>query len=62
FLAWGGAAWIPSMYTLQAQYLAHYPVNLTRTEALIVMLVGIFGYWMFRVSNDQRTVARRTAG
>ncbi|KAF8145212.1 ergosterol biosynthesis ERG4/ERG24, partial [Mycena galopus ATCC 62051] len=62
YLAWGGAAWIPSMYTLQAQYLAHYPVNLTRTEALIILLVGIFGYRMFRVSNEQRTVARRTAG
>ncbi|KAF8195259.1 ergosterol biosynthesis ERG4/ERG24 [Mycena galopus ATCC 62051] len=62
YLAWGGAAWIPSMYTLQAQYLAHYPVNLTRTEALIILLVGIFGYRMFRASNEQRTVARRTAG
>ncbi|KAJ7795017.1 7-dehydrocholesterol reductase [Mycena olivaceomarginata] len=62
YLAWGGAAWIPSMYTLQAQYLAHYPVNLTRTEALIIVLVGIFGYWMFRASNEQRTVARHTAG
>jgi 7-dehydrocholesterol reductase len=50
------------MYTLQAQYLAHYPVNLTRTEALIIVLVGIFGYWMFRASNEQRTVARHTAG
>ncbi|KAF8142498.1 7-dehydrosterol-delta 7-reductase [Mycena galopus ATCC 62051] len=57
-----GAAWIPSMYTLQAQYLANYPVNLTRTEALIILLVGIFGCRMFRASNEQRTVARRTAG
>ncbi|KAJ6468840.1 7-dehydrocholesterol reductase [Mycena sanguinolenta] len=62
YLAWGGAAWIPSMYTLQAQYLAHCPENLTRTETLIVALVGIFGYWMFRASNEQRTVARCTAG
>ncbi|KAJ7849203.1 7-dehydrocholesterol reductase [Mycena olivaceomarginata] len=62
YLAWGGAAWIPSMYTLQAQYLAHYPVNLSRITALTILLLGVFGYWMFRVSNDQRTVARRTAG
>ncbi|KAJ6470326.1 7-dehydrocholesterol reductase [Mycena sanguinolenta] len=62
YLAWGGAAWIPSMYTLQAQYLARGHVNLTRTEALIVALVGIFAYWMFRASNEQKTVARRTAG
>ncbi|KAJ6562407.1 ergosterol biosynthesis ERG4/ERG24 family-domain-containing protein [Mycena capillaripes] len=62
YLAWGGAAWIPSMYTLQAQYLAHYPVNLSQTTAVIILLVGVFGYWMFRVSNHQRTVARRTAG
>ncbi|KAF7350030.1 ERG4/ERG24 ergosterol biosynthesis protein [Mycena venus] len=62
YLAWGGAAWIPSMYTLQAQYLAHYPVHLSQTRALIILLVGVFGYWMFRASNDQRTVARRTGG
>ncbi|KAF7343947.1 ERG4/ERG24 ergosterol biosynthesis protein [Mycena venus] len=62
YLAWGSAAWIPSMYTLQAQYLARYPVNLSQTTALVILLVGVFGYWMFRASNHQRTVARRTSG
>ncbi|KAJ6536299.1 ergosterol biosynthesis ERG4/ERG24 [Mycena capillaripes] len=62
YLAWGGAAWLPSMYTLQAQYLARYPANLSQTTALIILLVGVFGYWIFRASNHQRTVARRTAG
>ncbi|KAF7369552.1 ERG4/ERG24 ergosterol biosynthesis protein [Mycena venus] len=62
YLAWGGAAWIPSMYTLQAQYLAHYPFNLSQTTALIILLVGVFGYWMFRASNHQRIVVRRTGG
>ncbi|KAJ7192451.1 hypothetical protein GGX14DRAFT_406395 [Mycena pura] len=38
YLAWGGAAWIPSMYTLQAQYLAHYPSNLSQCS-----VIGCFG-------------------
>ncbi|KAJ7585374.1 7-dehydrosterol-delta 7-reductase [Mycena floridula] len=62
YLAWGSAAWIPSMYTLQAQYLARYPINLSRTAAVTILLIGVFGYWMFRAANHQRTVARRTAG
>ncbi|KAF7367977.1 7-dehydrocholesterol reductase [Mycena sanguinolenta] len=62
YLAWGGAVFIPSMYTIQAQYLAHYPANLSRATALIILLVGVSGYWMFRASNHQRTVARRTSG
>ncbi|KAJ7203824.1 7-dehydrosterol-delta 7-reductase [Mycena pura] len=62
YLAWGGAAWIPSMYTLQAQYLAHYPSNMSQVTALIILLAGVFGYWMFRVANHQRTVARRSSG
>ncbi|KAJ6482019.1 ergosterol biosynthesis ERG4/ERG24 family-domain-containing protein [Mycena sanguinolenta] len=42
YLAWGGAAWIPSMYTLQA-HLVYCPVDLTRTTALIVAPIGILG-------------------
>ncbi|KAF7368088.1 7-dehydrocholesterol reductase [Mycena sanguinolenta] len=53
YLAWGGGACIPSMYTIQAQYLARYPASLSRGMALIILLgefsvIGCFGFAITR--------------
>lgn len=52
--------WLPTMYTLQAQYLALYPNSLSFTAAAILLLTGIGSYVIFRSVNHQKDLARRT--
>lgn len=54
--------WLPTTYTIQAQYLARYPVNLSTPVAAAVLTVGIFGYSLFRMVNYQKDIVRRTNG
>ena len=62
YLAWGSMVWLPTMYTLQAQYLARFPVSLSPVAATIILSVGIGGYIIFRSVNHQKDIARRTRG
>lgn len=61
-LAWGDTTFLPTIYTLQVQYLGRYPVNLTTTQALAVLILGLSGYAMFRQANHQKDVIRFTNG
>lgn len=61
-LAWGSAAWLPTIYTLQVQYLARHPVELSTLNAAVVLLTGCAGYVLFRSVNNQKDLARRTEG
>ncbi|KAM3068487.1 hypothetical protein ACMFMF_009304 [Clarireedia jacksonii] len=40
YLAWGSMAWLPSMYTLQTQYLARNPISLHPALALAILITG----------------------
>lgn len=60
YLAWGSAAFLPAVYTLQAQYLAYNPVILHPLAAAAVFLVGVTGYLIFRSANHQKYFARKT--
>ncbi|KAF2090121.1 ERG4/ERG24 ergosterol biosynthesis protein [Saccharata proteae CBS 121410] len=62
YLAWGSAAWLPTMYTLQVQYLARNPVNLTPLAAILALCMGVGGYTLFRSVNYQKDLVRRTKG
>jgi delta14-sterol reductase len=53
-LAFGDLAWVPFIYSLQARYLAVYPVHLGITGILAVLAVQGFGYWIFRSSNNEK--------
>lgn len=62
YLAWGSMVWLPTIYTLQAQYLARYPVDLPTPTAIAILGIGISGYVMFRSVNHQKDIVRRTNG
>lgn len=62
YLAWGSVVWLPTTYTLQSQYLARHPVQLSSQSATILLLVGLGGYWLFRSANHQKNLVRRTNG
>jgi 7-dehydrocholesterol reductase len=62
YLAWGSVVWLPSMYTLQTQYLARHPLVLSNPLALSILLTGIGGYVLFRSVNHQKDLVRKTDG
>lgn len=62
YLAWGSLVWLPSMYTLQTQYLARNPVVLPNAYGFAVFFAGVGGYVLFRSVNHQKDLARRTKG
>ncbi|KAL7267263.1 hypothetical protein RUND412_010158 [Rhizina undulata] len=62
YLAWGSMVWLPGTYTIQAQYLARYPVDLEPMVAVAIAAMGTAGYILFRSVNAQKDVVRRTGG
>ncbi|KAB8298696.1 hypothetical protein EYC80_000871 [Monilinia laxa] len=62
YLAWGSIVWLPSMYTLQTQYLARNPHSLSTFSALMIFTFGVSGYILFRSVNHQKDLVRRTKG
>ncbi|TGO66835.1 hypothetical protein BOTNAR_0053g00280 [Botryotinia narcissicola] len=62
YLAWGSIVWLPSMYTLQTQYLSRYPHSLSPLNAMMLFTSGVSGYIIFRSVNHQKDLARRTKG
>lgn len=62
YLGWGDCVWLPYLYTLQGLYLVYHPVQLPTSYALGVLLLGLLGYYIFRVTNHQKDLFRRTDG
>ncbi|KAI1003624.1 7-dehydrocholesterol reductase [Podosphaera aphanis] len=62
YLAWGSLVWLPSIYTLQTQYLASNPVIMSNFQALFFLFTGVCGYMLFRSVNHQKDIVRRTKG
>ncbi|EEH46411.2 uncharacterized protein PADG_02509 [Paracoccidioides brasiliensis Pb18] len=62
YLAWGSAAWLPTIYTLQPQFLAVHPVTLSPTAAATILTAGFGGYALFRSANHQKFLVRDTQG
>ncbi|CAF9929466.1 hypothetical protein IMSHALPRED_007923 [Imshaugia aleurites] len=62
YLAWGCFTWVPTMYTLQAQYLGLYPTSPSTAYLAVVFGIGLAGYALFRSVNDQKDRVRRSGG
>ncbi|KAL2369754.1 7-dehydrosterol-delta 7-reductase [Blastomyces gilchristii SLH14081] len=62
YLAWGSAAWLPTIYTLQPQFLAINPVSLSPIAAATILTAGFGGYVLFRSANHQKYLVRDTQG
>ena len=62
YLAWGDSVWLPFMYTLQSHYLVHHPIDLHPFYFLVVIGLGIFGYYIFRTVNHQKDLVRKSKG
>ncbi|KAH8674175.1 ergosterol biosynthesis ERG4/ERG24 family protein [Xylariales sp. PMI_506] len=62
YLAWGSLALLPTMYTIQTQYLGRYPTSTPTAYQIMVFLAGISGYALLRSVNDQKDHVRRTRG
>ena len=61
-LAWGDSTFLPTFYTLQAQYLARYPTHLSTLKSLAILAIGVSGYVIFRLANHQRDYVRSQNG
>lgn len=62
-LAFGDLAWVPSVYSLQARYLAEQFSPLVSTNDYLtfagVVLMGIVGMYIFRSANSQKDLFKR---
>ncbi|KAI8313095.1 Delta(14)-sterol reductase [Colletotrichum sp. SAR11_240] len=57
-LSFGDVAWLPFMYSLQAKYLAVYPVSVSPLGmAGIASIIGV-AFFIFRASNSQKNAFR----
>jgi len=52
--AFGDLVWLPAMYTLQALYLVHNPIDLSFSYFFLVLLLGCFGFYIFASSNNEK--------
>lgn len=62
YLAWGCFTFVPTMYTLQAQYLGLYPTSPSTAYLTLIFGLGLAGYALFRSVNDQKDRVRRSGG
>jgi 7-dehydrocholesterol reductase len=62
YLGWASVTWLPTMYTIQAQYLVHNPVSLSPFVAASILATGLGGYFIFRSINHEKDLVRRTKG
>jgi delta14-sterol reductase len=53
-LAFGDLTWVPFVYSLQARYLAVYPLTLGLTGIAGVLAVQALGYYVFRGANNEK--------
>ena len=53
-LAFGDLVWLPFIYSLQARYLAVYPVDLGLLGVAGILVVQGLGYYIFRSANNQK--------
>ncbi|XP_043825823.1 delta(14)-sterol reductase TM7SF2 [Dromiciops gliroides] len=58
-LAFGDLAWVPFIYSLQAQFLLNHPQSLELPVAGAICLLFAIGYFIFRGANTQKNTFRR---
>ncbi|KAI1314805.1 erg24, C-14 sterol reductase [Mortierella claussenii] len=58
-LANGLLTWLPMNYSLQARFLAAYPVDMSLAHTILVIATQCIGYYIFRGANGQKDRFRR---
>jgi len=62
YLSWGDTVWLPFMYTLQSHYLVRNPYDMNWLFFAFVLGMGLVGYYIFRTTNNQKDIVRKTKG
>ncbi|OMH85727.1 7-dehydrocholesterol reductase [Zancudomyces culisetae] len=62
YLAWGDCVWLPFTYTLQSFYIFRNPVDLSTPYFILILSIGLVGYYIFRNANNQKDIVRKTNG
>ena len=62
YLGWGSMAALPTIYTMQCQYLARHPKNLSLLWVTMTLALGLGGYAIFRSANHQKDIIRKSNG
>ena len=62
YFAYGDSVFLPFMYTLQSHFLLRNPIQLSNIHVLLILFVASLGYWVFRTTNNQRDLVRKTKG
>jgi len=57
-LAVGDLLVVPFIYSLQARYLAFYPVELGPFWTFVILAVNVLGYYIFRTANGEKDMFR----
>ena len=57
-LAFGDLVWVPFTYSLQARYLTLFPIELSNSWIVSIILLKLIGLWIFRSSNSQKNAFR----
>lgn len=57
-LAFGDLVWVPFVYSIQARYLAVYPLSLGLMGCAAVFVPLAIGYYIFRSANNQKNIFR----
>jgi len=58
-LTFGDLTWVPFTYSVQARYLADFPVELSSLGVVAILGLKGLGYWIFRGANSQKDQFRR---
>lgn len=58
-LCFGDLAWVPFTYTVQAKYLVNHDPHLSAPVLMLILVLHICGYLIFRGANGQKDAFRR---
>lgn len=58
-LAFGDCVWLPFTYTLQATYLSNNYIEHSYFSFHFILILGIIGYIIFRITNYQKNIFRK---
>jgi 7-dehydrocholesterol reductase len=61
-LAWGDCVWLPAMYTLQGLFLVFHPIQIPFWYSLLILILGLVGFWIFVSANMQKDRFRKSEG
>ncbi|KAJ2013570.1 erg24, C-14 sterol reductase [Coemansia sp. S680] len=57
-LSFGDLTWVPVMYSLQARYLAFHPVHHSTVSTVLIAVMALASFLVFRLSNSEKNAFR----